>query len=65
MVEAKISKLLHRGPLECNYLAIKFHEVYEVVENISIDPLYLKLATALGRFCPKVKNLITIVTLVA
>jgi hypothetical protein len=41
------------------------NEVYQVVENISIYPLYQKLATALGRFCPKVKNLVTIVTLVA
>jgi hypothetical protein len=33
-----------------------------VVQKISIDPLYLKPAAPLGRFCPEANNLFTIVT---
>jgi hypothetical protein len=35
-------------------------KIYEVVQKISIDPLYLEPATPLGRFCPKVNSLVTI-----
>jgi hypothetical protein len=31
----------------------KFHETYQVAQNMSIGPLYLKPTTALGRLCPK------------
>jgi hypothetical protein len=29
-------------------------KIYQLVQKIVIDPLYLKPATPLGRFCPKV-----------
>jgi hypothetical protein len=33
----------------------------QVVQKISTDPLYIKLAMPLGRFCPKVNNFVTMV----
>jgi hypothetical protein len=49
-------KLLHRGNLEWHYHYIKFHEIYQLVQNISIHALRLKPATPVGRFLPTVNN---------
>jgi hypothetical protein len=36
-------------------------KIYQVVQKVFIDPLYLKPARPLGRFCPTVNNLVTMV----
>jgi hypothetical protein len=39
-----------------------YMKMYQVVHKIYIDPLCLTPAMTLSRFCPKVNNLVTIVT---
>jgi hypothetical protein len=36
-------------------------KLYQVVQKLSIDPLYLMPAMFLGRFCPEVDNLVAMV----
>jgi hypothetical protein len=39
-------------------------KTYQAFRKVFIDPIYLKPAMSLGRFCPTVNNLVTMVALI-
>jgi hypothetical protein len=66
MVEAMgLIKINHiEVPLNGITFLPNFMKIYQVVKNISIDPLYLKPVMPLDHFHPTVNNVVTMVALV-
>jgi hypothetical protein len=55
MVEAMGIKIIFIDvPLNGITFVPNLMKIYPVVQNLSMDPLYLKPATPLGYFCPRV-----------